>query len=752
MSNDNDKKTPNPNDNETTTSLINQGAYGCIYYPSLEFESSDKHVQSSGKYVSKLQKRGYQSDFEDFVGGIIQEIPNFQYHFGPVLKTYNIDLASINPDLIKECDAVTKFIRRNKSVLHTEYANTKTSSKSKSKSKSTLTSKTKSDEDSNSIRKNYELLNKKFVIQKIEFIRGQNLKKYLTDMIHIKADRSLKKLVQQQQQQQQQEQKNNENDMLNESDINNMSDNEIQQQQQNAKDAASNMSNTSSTAPSLSAASSSSSSSSSNSYSTLDSQKSLDNMNRALKLKKKQTQQRIQNEEFNRSIHKILQADIRKNSKNARRLISILFDCYERLLDCIQLLSENDIVHFDIKFNNIFVRSDILLPIMIDFGLSIYVKRLLDIPWSKGTSSSSSASTSAENIEDPNSLGQVEINKDSHYEEEMLKNETATKTAPTQTMASLKNTSGVIVPLNYYWRKHFYVHAPDYFIWPFEVHIMSYLIRESPVLSHQALQQMAETFTYYNESIEYMSISFKTKYMNLCIQTFSKYVDKPREMVLNELIQHWNKWDNYSLNVMFIKIFYSIIIKNKKMYKKETKSHSHSHSDSKTKTHTEESKHTTKQSEKDNADKDDKADKAQDEDMVGGAKSKNTSREKHDQKATKSASASSANQKTHISKSESDSGSDSDSGSESGSESGSGSDSGSGSGSDSGSEYRNPSSSSSSFIFENRKVKLKSFYFLNNKIILEIIELFLLNIHPNPEKRLTPEKTKLLFNSLFYNI
>ena len=71
--------------------LINQGTYGCIYYPSLPFQirrdkknkkhnhhppAYDEHQRS--KYVSKLQKHNFHSDFEDYIGKKIQEIPSFE--------------------------------------------------------------------------------------------------------------------------------------------------------------------------------------------------------------------------------------------------------------------------------------------------------------------------------------------------------------------------------------------------------------------------------------------------------------------------------------------------------------------------------------------------------------------------------------------------------------------------------------------------------------------------------------------------
>ena len=96
------------------SNLVNQGGYGCIYYPSLPFKTSSKQIQhkSSKKYISKLQKHNFHSEFEDFIGKVIQDIPCYELFFVPVLKSYQIDLATIKQEYLNDCDAVSKYIKR----------------------------------------------------------------------------------------------------------------------------------------------------------------------------------------------------------------------------------------------------------------------------------------------------------------------------------------------------------------------------------------------------------------------------------------------------------------------------------------------------------------------------------------------------------------------------------------------------------------------------------------------------------------
>ena len=59
-----------------------------------------------------------------------------------------------------------------------------------------------------------------------------------------------------------------------------------------------------------------------------------------------------------------------------RRLFIYLIDIYNHILQGLQLLDKSDIVHFDIKGENIMFNTKLKNPIIIDFGLSILKKDL----------------------------------------------------------------------------------------------------------------------------------------------------------------------------------------------------------------------------------------------------------------------------------------------------------------------------------------------------------------------------------------
>jgi serine/threonine protein kinase len=547
-------------DTDNEPKLISQGGYGCIYHPSFPVKTKKLNIKSSKKYVSKLQKNNYQSQFEEFIGKIIQKIPSYRYFFVPILKTYNIDLASISPVSIHKCNAITKHMKE----LDDQYKQTH---------KTTSNDNESNDNESNDNESNdnesldYESLNNNFIIQKMEYISGSvNLKKYLYKIIRENTN-------------------TNTNTAIDDLDFDSENE-EVDdvKQQENA----------------------------------------LHSGGKRLKKKRNYKQQRRQHRQLaearhlHHQINKAISEEGSKTRKNelSYKLISILFDCYERITDCVNLLVKNEIIHNDIKYNNILINTETVTPVIIDFGLSIYIKQLLANPWREN-----------------NETGEI-----------------VHSSSPQSTLNPTKN--------NYYWKQHFYAHAPEYYLWPIESHIISFLIQESETLSLEALTEIAYVYTYNNEAIMYMSSEFKEKYMKLCISLYGKYINRPREEIINELIQYWDKWDIHSQNVMFLKLFCSIVIKGNSAYN--------------------------------------------DKKYYNGGKRKYQPDETATDAATATATATAAT------------------------------------------DPEIP------VYFETKQLQLNTFYFLDEPKIVDIIEFMLLNIHPDPEKRMLPGEAKIRFNSILY--
>lgn len=537
------------------TKLINQGSYGCIYYPSLPFtqKKNKKNIDDitvRKSYVSKIQKHNFHSEFEDYIGKKIQDIPSFEIFFVPVLSTYKIDLATIKETYVTECDALSKYIKRNARDFpkHGERITTD----------------------------DYQTLNKKFIMQKMKYINGKYLHRHLLQVVN----------------------KNTKSDSNSYTDIDT----------DNISDRGSD--------------------SGSGSGSDSGSEDERSQVSKTLRkdehqIKKYRTQ--FKHDEIEGSYN----------------LMSIAFDLYERIMDSIQLLIKYKIVHYDLKENNILVEKIQQLPYIIDFGLSIDIDRLLKHPWSD-------------------------------KEEEKSKSNSSSRTSPRTRTTIDSNVlyssgSSKIFKNNYLWKEHFYVHAPDYFLWPIEVHLMTYLINEHDMLTEESLRKICFEYITNNRAIEYMSREFKKKMYDMSIETFARFIHQPRENVLNELLKYWDKWDMYAINIMFLKIMYELIFHR---------------------------------------------------DIVFD----NTTPSEYQQPNSMSETVSNTDRNDAISQSLNEERQ----------------------------QKLDPHYSSDTKIeFKSRyKIKLKQKY--NNYKIMNTIQVMLRNIHPNPDKRMTPQETKAFFVSIFY--
>jgi hypothetical protein len=82
--------------------LFSEGAYGCIFYPSM-FKSGKY------KYVSKIQRNNFSGKNEIYIGSIVKNHPYFLNHFVPVVESQSIDIKKIDDEDINECNIFKKY-------------------------------------------------------------------------------------------------------------------------------------------------------------------------------------------------------------------------------------------------------------------------------------------------------------------------------------------------------------------------------------------------------------------------------------------------------------------------------------------------------------------------------------------------------------------------------------------------------------------------------------------------------------------
>ena len=103
--------------------LISQGGFGCIYYPGI---TCDGNVELNKKYLSKLQKKNFNSKNEVWIGKIIQTIPNYELYFIPIISECTINLHNIkDKTLIKDCAVIKNNEMKGYTVMKLKYIKNK---------------------------------------------------------------------------------------------------------------------------------------------------------------------------------------------------------------------------------------------------------------------------------------------------------------------------------------------------------------------------------------------------------------------------------------------------------------------------------------------------------------------------------------------------------------------------------------------------------------------------------------------------
>jgi len=99
----------------------------------------------------------------------------------------------------------------------------------------------------------------------------------------------------------------------------------------------------------------------------------------------------------------------------------------------------------------------------------------------------------------------------------------------------------------------------DYRLKPFEVHVLFYLIKNDiNTISYSFIEQICEIYIKKLNILEFFSESYKEKYKLACVQSLKKYVNKPKNDIILDILGENDKWDVYSISHLFLHIFGTI--------------------------------------------------------------------------------------------------------------------------------------------------------------------------------------------------
>ncbi len=179
-----------------------------------------------------------------------------------------------------------------------------------------------------------------------------------------------------------------------------------------------------------------------------------------------------------------------KGETNSHLLLKIV-ESYNNLASSLGKLVDMNIVHHDLKLDNILIGSNNNLPIIIDFGISLNMKNI------------------------------------------------------SETDEKLKD--------------YFYVHAPDYYPWSLDIHIINYIVQvrsdgEYGPINFEELKEIADEYCRGNLALDVFSDSFRKAYNEKCYSYLRSLVGKRNNEILRILLNNYKSWDIYALSVIYLRL------------------------------------------------------------------------------------------------------------------------------------------------------------------------------------------------------
>tara|TARA_B100000963_G_scaffold356890_2_gene377958 strand:- start:937 stop:2124 length:1188 start_codon:yes stop_codon:yes gene_type:complete len=190
---------------------------------------------------------------------------------------------------------------------------------------------------------------------------------------------------------------------------------------------------------------------------------------------------------------------LKSSGESNAHLILKVVESFRNLASSLEKLADIDVVHHDLKLDNILVSAHDNLPVIIDFGISLNMKNI------------------------------------------------------SETDNRLKD--------------YFYVHAPDYYPWSLDIHIINYIVQvrsdgEYGAINFEELREIADDYCKGNLALDVFSDDFKKAYKKKCYSYINSLVGKRNNEILRILLNNYKYWDIYALSVIYIRLI-GFIFNNK---------------------------------------------------------------------------------------------------------------------------------------------------------------------------------------------
>jgi serine/threonine protein kinase len=104
-------------------------------------------------------------------------------------------------------------------------------------------------------------------------------------------------------------------------------------------------------------------------------------------------------------------------------------------------------------------------------------------------------------------------------------------------------------------KEFFYVYAPEYYVWPLEVHYLCYLINENTEPQKNELIDMVNLYVDNNSGLKMFSKKFIENFKKISVYQLLKYNNINYNKRIDLLLSYWKTWDNYALSIVYLRYF-----------------------------------------------------------------------------------------------------------------------------------------------------------------------------------------------------
>jgi hypothetical protein len=90
---------------------------------------------------------------------------------------------------------------------------------------------------------------------------------------------------------------------------------------------------------------------------------------------------------------------------------------------------------------------------------------------------------------------------------------------------------------------------------PLEIHLLFYLITNDELsMSYSLMETICTNYMNNMTVLNFFTQKYRDSYKNACIDFLKQYINRPKTDIIRDILTYYDKWDNYSLSVIYLHI------------------------------------------------------------------------------------------------------------------------------------------------------------------------------------------------------